>query len=71
MSISTILASVAAEVAEHHEADMLMPPPMFGVLALILFTILGVTVFAYRDVANRHSQKPAAQPGAGASGHGH
>ncbi|UCR89359.1 hypothetical protein [Mycetocola spongiae] len=62
MSISTILASAAAEAAH---VELPMPAFMYGVCALVVFTVLGVTLFAYRDVANRHSQKPAAQPGAG------
>ncbi|MCS4275952.1 MULTISPECIES: hypothetical protein [Mycetocola] len=61
MSISTILVS-AAEAAH---TELPMPPFMYGVVALVALAILGVTTFTYRDVANRHSQKPAAQPGAG------
>lgn len=62
--------SILTNVTASAEAVVQLPMPaiMFGVLAAVIFAVLGATVFAYRDVANRHSQKPAAQPGAGLAG---
>jgi len=51
MSIATIIAAEAAHV------ELPMPPVMYGVVALIVFAILGVVTFTYRDVANRYAAR--------------
>ncbi len=38
-------------------APLLMPPAAFSGVALVIFLVLAVVVWSYRDVANRHSQK--------------
>ncbi len=51
----SLLAAIAAE--EHQLAPMLMDPLWFGVVAGVVFLILGFTTWSFRDVANRHSHK--------------
>jgi glucose uptake protein GlcU len=51
MSVLTVL------VAEEAARPLLFPAPVFGLIALGIFFILGVAMFSYRDVANRHSHK--------------
>lgn len=66
MSLPLTYLAAAAE-AGHHELPM--PSFMFGVVALVVFAVLGAVVWSYRDVANRHSQVSGARGGDG-SGHG-
>jgi len=35
------------------------PPPVFGAIALAIFIALGLVMWSYRDVANRHPRKSA------------
>ena len=51
MSVLTVLA------AEETLHPLIMPAPVFGIIALGIFFVLGVAIFSYRDVANRHSHK--------------
>jgi hypothetical protein len=61
------LASVITAAGEHeHElAPLIAPAPVLGGIAALVFLMLGVVTFAYRDVANRHSNKT----GSSTSGH--
>ena len=61
------LASViiAAEELEHELAPLIAPAPVIGGVAALVFLMLGLVTFAYRDVANRHSDKT----GSSTSGH--
>lgn len=40
--------------------ELIFPPVFFGLITLGVFGFLGVVMFSYRDVANRHRQKTAA-----------
>lgn len=51
----SLLALVAAE--EHSVAPMWMDPIWFPVIAAGLFIFMGMVVWSFRDVANRHSHK--------------
>jgi hypothetical protein len=51
MSVLTVLAS------EETLHPLSLPAPVFGIIALGIFFVLGVAIFSYRDVANRHSHK--------------
>ncbi|WP_246852759.1 hypothetical protein [Naasia sp. SYSU D00948] len=62
-------AVVMAAEAERQHYELPMPPIMFGLIALLVFLVLGVVVWSYRDVANRHSQV-SGRPGGDGSGHG-
>ena len=44
-----------------------MPAIMFGLIALAVFAVLGVVMWSFRDVANRHAQV-SGRPGG--DGHG-
>ena len=67
MSFATTLIAEAV-----HHAELPMPAIMYGVVALILFTFLGVATFSYRDVANRHGGRASARARTGSDqGTGH
>jgi hypothetical protein len=53
--VTTILAA-----AEEHHGNVAMETIIFGVIALSVFAALGLVVFSYRDVANRHAGKAQA-----------
>lgn len=53
MSLITSLISAAAE--ESHALPM--SPYAYGGIAAAVFLALGIVVWTYRDVANRHSDK--------------
>jgi hypothetical protein len=50
MSTVTILAEAVLR-------PLFLPAPVFGIIALVIFAVMGFMVFSYRDVANRHSHK--------------
>lgn len=74
MNLVALFAMAAAET-EHH-GNVQAETFIFGVIAAIIFAFLGLVVFSYRNVANRHSAKAEAwaerhgKDGHGA-GHGH
>ena len=49
----SMLAAAASE--GHHLAPMIMDPILFPVIAGSIFVLLGLVVWSFRDVANRHS----------------
>lgn len=51
------MSSMAAEI------ELFMPPAFFGLIALIIFTVLALFTWSFRDVANRHKFKAAAYAG--------
>jgi hypothetical protein len=57
MSLITSLIT-AAEEAAHTELPM--SPYGYAAIAVAAFVALGVVVWSYRDVANRHSDKVGA-----------
>ncbi|WP_025155944.1 hypothetical protein [Leifsonia aquatica] len=72
----SFLTTVLAEAETHVELPM--PTWAYGAIALAIFAVLAIVVFSYRDVANRHSHKAAADaaahagaPGATHHGSGH
>ncbi|MBX3078160.1 MAG: hypothetical protein KF692_02885 [Cryobacterium sp.] len=50
-----ILLAVAA--AEEHAAPLFMPNWAFALIAFIVFLLLGIVTWSFRDVANRHAHK--------------
>ena len=50
----SVLNVLAAEETLH---PLIMPAPVFGLIALSIFFVLGIAMYSYRDVANRHSHK--------------
>ena len=43
--------------AEEKLFPLVLPNWVFGVIAISIFAILGLTLFSFRDVFNRHSHK--------------
>ncbi|WP_300266802.1 hypothetical protein [Microbacterium sp.] len=74
MNLVAQIAMAAAET-EHH-GNVALETLIFGVIAAVIFALMGLVAFSYRHVANRHSAKAEAyaerhgQDGHGA-GHGH
>jgi heme/copper-type cytochrome/quinol oxidase subunit 2 len=72
MNLIAQFAMAAAE-SEHH-GNVALETLIFGVIAAIVFALLGLVTFSYRHVANRHSAKAeawAAQHGKDGHGAGH
>jgi hypothetical protein len=67
--MSLIHAAVLAAAAETEHNPLPMPAPLFGIIALVVFAVLGLVLFSYRNVANRHRQV-SGKPGGDGSGHG-
>lgn len=53
---SVLAASESAEVVN----ELPFPAPVFGGIAAVLFIVLGLVTFSFRDVANRHAAKAEA-----------
>lgn len=51
-----VQAAASAEVIN----ELPFPAPMYGLIALIIFIVLGFVTFSFRDVANRHIEKAEA-----------
>jgi len=66
--MSLIHAAVLAAATET-ETQLPMPAPLYGIIALVVFAVLGLVMFSYRNVANRHRQVSGKAGGDG-SGHG-
>lgn len=74
MSFATIAA--AAESGHHDTGAIMLQTFPYGVVALVVFTLLAFVTLSYRNVANRHSAKGEAYARAHANdvqqaGHGH
>ncbi|TXK19730.1 hypothetical protein [Homoserinibacter sp. GY 40078] len=61
--LSTILAET-----EHEAAPMIAEPWVFALIAAVIFVVLAIVTWSYRDVANRHSDKVSSHD-AGHGGH--
>ncbi|WP_353114717.1 hypothetical protein [Microbacterium sp.] len=74
MNLVAQLAVAAAET-EHH-GNIPAETVIFGIIAAVVFALLALVTFSYKNVANRHEAKAAAwaarhgKDGHGA-GHGH
>lgn len=74
MTLATTVA--AAAESGHDTAAIMLETFPYGVVALVLFTLLAFVTLSYRNVANRHSAKGEAYARAHANdvqqaGHGH
>ncbi len=49
-----------AVLAQAEHVALPMPTFVYGLIALVTFAALGVVVWSYRDVANRHQAKAKA-----------
>jgi hypothetical protein len=55
----SLLATIVTASTEHELAPLIAPAPVIGGVMALLFIVLGMVTFSYRDVANRHSDKAA------------
>jgi hypothetical protein len=53
----SLLATLVTASTEHELAPLIVPAPFVGIGMALLFTVLAMVTFSYRDVANRHSAK--------------
>ncbi|HEY0258400.1 MAG TPA: hypothetical protein VGC18_00995 [Lacisediminihabitans sp.] len=60
------LLSTIVQAAEETKNALVFPAWVFPLIAAVAFIFLGLIVWSFRDVANRHSQKTGGSP---ASGH--
>ncbi|HUH53970.1 MAG TPA: hypothetical protein VLZ31_08040 [Microbacteriaceae bacterium] len=58
MSIYTSIA--AASEGAQVVNELPFPAPVFGAITLVIFIVMGLVTFSFRDVANRHSEKAEA-----------
>lgn len=58
--MSVIAAIVQAAAGAEVINELPFPAPVFGLIALIIFIVLGFVTFSFRDVANRHIEKAEA-----------
>jgi len=63
----SLLATLLTETEEL--APLIMPPLVFGAIALAFFVVLGFVTWSFRDVANRHSNKTGGQGDSHGAGH--
>jgi hypothetical protein len=54
--IATSLIATAAAEGEHH-GNVQAETAWYGVVALVVFALLGLVTLSYRHVANRHAHK--------------
>jgi hypothetical protein len=52
---------LATVFLEDVKVPVIMPPIAFAAIAFGIFLLFGVVTWTYRDVANRHANKAAAQ----------
>lgn len=64
----TTLASVII-ASEEELAPLIAPSEVIAGVAALLFLVLGLVTFAYRDVANRHSTKSSSTTSEHSAGH--
>jgi hypothetical protein len=65
----SVLTSLVAAAETHIELPF--PAVFFGVIAIVIFIALGLVMWSYRDVANRHPRKSAAYANTHDTAHGH
>jgi protein-S-isoprenylcysteine O-methyltransferase Ste14 len=65
------MSFVTTLLAETEHVSLPMPTWAYGLIALVIFIALGVTLWTYRDVSNRHSEKAAAYAKAHGNTSGH
>ncbi len=70
-----LVAQIAIAAAEtEHEGNVALETLPYGVIAAVAFLALGLVVFSFRNVSNRHAVKAdawAARHGKDAHGEGH
>ncbi|MBX9719350.1 MAG: hypothetical protein K2X36_10995 [Microbacteriaceae bacterium] len=66
-----MLTTLATAILNSEEelAPLIAPAEVIAGVAALVFLMLGLITFAYRDVANRHSNKTATKPSGHDAGH--
>ena len=59
------LTLAAVHTAAESTTTLAMPAPLYGILVLALFGLLGIVTWSYRNVSNRHSQVSGRRGGDG------
>jgi hypothetical protein len=59
--LTTLASAILA--SEEELAPLIAPPIVIAGVAALFFLMLALVTFAYRDVANRHSNKTTHQSG--------
>ncbi|MBX9470641.1 hypothetical protein [Microcella sp.] len=59
--LTTLASAILA--SEEELAPLIAPPIVIAGVAALFFLMLALVTFAYRDVANRHSNKTTNQSG--------
>lgn len=65
--LMTLATAILA--SEEELAPLIAPPLVIAGAAALIFFMLGAVTFAYRDVANRHSNKAAHKTDGHDAGH--
>ena len=55
----SLLATVVTASEGHDLAPLVAPAPVIAGVMALMFIVLALVTFSYRDVANRHSHKTA------------
>ncbi|MFE6966348.1 MULTISPECIES: hypothetical protein [unclassified Agromyces] len=72
MSLTTAALTGTLYTETVHARELPMEAWMYGLIALIIFAVLGIVTASYRDVANRHRAKAEAYAARhSGDGHGH
>ncbi|CDK00637.1 4-hydroxybenzoate polyprenyltransferase [Microbacterium sp. C448] len=56
----TLVTTILAAAEEGHHGNVALETVVFFFIAIAVFAALGLVVFSYRDVANRHAGKAQA-----------
>ena len=51
-----LLVTSVLAAAESSHTELPMPTFTYGLIALLVFVVLGLVTWSYRDVANRHTR---------------
>lgn len=63
-------AALAVLAENEHHGNVALETLPYGIIAAVVFALLGLVAFSYRNVANRHAHKTET-PVAHEAGHGH
>jgi hypothetical protein len=64
----SLITLVPVEV-EHELAELVLPVWAFPTIAAVIFFVLAVVTWSYRDVAHRHNDKTSADAGSHQDAH--
>ncbi|MCU1571727.1 MAG: hypothetical protein JWR33_2468 [Naasia sp.] len=64
------LTAAAVLASGQTQTALPMSPFLFGLITLAVFALLGMVMWSYRDVANRHSQVSGRRGGDGSGSGG-